>query len=254
MEQLRSPFQGVYNILRFNWHFYVLAIGFVMLLILSNYLLPQVYHSLILIAALLISATVVTSLSVSCYIYDLSEFYKLDWLNGPSILANSNLININAGFDEISHLLKIKYPELNLMVCDFYEPLRHTEISIKRARKAYLPYEGTLQINTVAISLLNDYADNILLVFSAHEIRNKSERDNFFAELKRILKPGGKIILVEHLRDIPNFMAYNFGSFHFISVASWYSTFKTAGLRIYSEEKITPFITKFILEDNGTEY
>ena len=29
MENLRKPFQGILNIVRFNWHFYVLAAFFI---------------------------------------------------------------------------------------------------------------------------------------------------------------------------------------------------------------------------------
>jgi ubiquinone/menaquinone biosynthesis C-methylase UbiE len=251
MEPLRKPFQGVFNIVRFNWHFYVLAAVMVVLLIISNQYLPEYLRVLNAIVILFIVSTTIISLLVSLYIYDLSGLYKLDWLNELNIQSGSKIININAGFDETSALLKRKFSGANLLVYDFYDPLKHTEISIKRAREAYSLFDGTMQINTSLIPLPDNYIDNIFLIFSAHEIREKEERKSFFYELRRVLKPEGKIILVEHLRDIPNFLAYNIGFFHFISVEEWRRTFEAAGLSIFVTENFTPFITKFILEKNG---
>jgi ubiquinone/menaquinone biosynthesis C-methylase UbiE len=247
MEPLRKPFQGVYNILRFNWHSYVLAAALALTLTLLSHLLPLAYNVITGTIIFMVILTTLISLGVSLYVYDLSGLYKLDWVDEVTV-SNGKIINVNAGFDETSVLLQQKYPEANITAYDFYDPLKHTEVSIKRARKAYTPFEGTVRIDTSAIPLANDDVDNIFLIFSAHEIRNESERGIFFNEIKRVLKPGGKVILMEHLRNGPNFLAYNWGFFHFISKSLWYKTFNRAGLRLCAEEKFTPFITKFILE------
>ncbi len=254
MEPLRKPFQGIWNIIRFNWHFYLLSLVFVLLIQLLNGL-PIVFPYILFnnIVCWLVIGTVVVSLFISFYVYDLSNLYKLDWLNELSIIPNSTVVNINAGFDETSILLHKKFPDANMLVYDFYDPLTHTEVSIKRARKAYPPYPNTLKVNTSDLPLQNNNADNVFVILSAHEIRNDEERKVFFNEIKRILKPTGKIAVIEHLRDTPNFLAYNIGFFHFIARSSWYSTFANAGLSIYKEIKITPFITTFILEKNGSK-
>ncbi len=74
----------------------------------------------------------------------------------------------------------------------------------------------------------------------------------FFKQLKNILSPAGKIIVVEHQRDIYNFMAYNFGFFHFFATKTWKQTFSKANLSEESIFKITPFISAFVLTKNGT--
>ena len=163
------------------------------------------------------------------------------------ILKNSRRI-------ETSSLLKTKFPGAALFVFDFYDPKKHTEVSIKRARKAYLPFPGTQQANTNHLPLKSNSTDKIFAILSAHEIRNDDERISFFRELKRVLKPSGKIFVTEHLRDPANFMAYNFGFFHFHSKPSWLKTFHRSGLTITNEIKITPFITTFILDKNGTAF
>ena len=200
---------------------------------------------------LIISSTLI-SLFVSLYIYDLSGLYEFKWLSELSVPANCKIVNINAGFDETSALLQQRFADADLDVYDFYDPLKHTEVSIKRAREAYLPFEGTRAISTSKLPLPDNRADYIFLIFSAHEIRNEEERTVFFNELNRVLKPGGKIILLEHLRDVSNFCAYNIGFFHFLSKSSWHNTFKHSDLRVLQENKFTPFITRFMLEKNGS--
>ncbi|HTD40249.1 MAG TPA: class I SAM-dependent methyltransferase, partial [Mucilaginibacter sp.] len=199
----------------------------------------------------LVIVSTIVSIVISFYIYDLSDIYKLQWLNKIAIATNGKIVNIHSGFDETSILLKGKFPDAELTVLDFYDPSKHTEISIKRARRAYPPYENTIRVNTCDLALKGSFADNIFVILAAHEIRNQNERNDFFCELRRILKHNGSIIMIEHLRDIPNFLAYSIGFFHFIPRSSWYKAFKNTDLNISDQFRITPFITIFILEKYG---
>ncbi len=254
MERIRKPFQGVRNIIRFNWHFYLLATVTVTLML---WVATMLHHPLTVYVNLitcLVIATTTISLLVSLYIYDLSNLYSLNWLDGLNLNTGtgSKLFNINAGFDETSHLLQQKYPSASLQAFDFYDPAKHTEISIKRARSAYPAYGNTIAVTTSSLPLETQSADAIFLLFAAHEIRDDDERAVFFNELSRVLKSTGKVIVTEHLRNKPNFLAYNIGFLHFLSKASWYRTFRAAYFTIETETKITPFITTFTLIKNGT--
>lgn len=251
MGKIRKPFQGVLNIIRFNWHFYVLSfVAVVILLLLLNNLISALSVAAIVLIILITTSTLI-SLLVSCYIYDFSNLYRFSWLNAKST-DKEKIANINAGFDETSKLLKSKFVNSELLVFDFYDPAKHTEISIKRARKAYPPFPNTQQVTTSYLPLQDNSTDKIFAILSAHEIRNKEERNSFFKELRRVLKPTGQIIVTEHLRDTANFLAYNIGFFHFHSKATWLKTFQTSGLEVEDEIKITPFISTFILSKNGT--
>lgn len=250
---MRKPFQGVWNIIRFNWPFYVSAVGLVLVILLFlSYasLQLKVYAG---IALVFVVVPAVISLLVSFYVYDLSGLYKLEWLNGLKQNAGAKLININAGFDETSIVLKNKFKDTEMIACDFYDPAKHTEPSIRRARKAYPPYPNTLRISTNELPFKNDWADIMFVIFSAHEIRNSEERNAFFTELHRVISPSGKIVVVEHLRDVVNYLAYNIGALHFHSRAAWLNTFAAARLSIDREVKITPFISAFFLSKHGTE-
>lgn len=248
---MRKPFQGVWNIVRFNWQFYVLAIvSTIVLLLLRNNFNAALRAASDILMVLIIGSTLI-SLVVSCYIYDFSNLYNLSWLNNLPIKNNGKIVNINAGFDETSNLLKSKFANSELIVLDFYDPTKHTEVSIKRARKAYPPFPNTQQVKPTDLPLQDNSADKIFAILSAHEIRNEEERKSFFQEFRRVLSPTGQIIVTEHLRDTANFLAYNIGAFHFHSKASWLNAFESSGLRVVEEIKITPFITTFILDKNG---
>ena len=248
---MRKPFQGVSNIVRFNWHFYALSLGILVILAFLYNFLNENFRliSIILFGGILLTNFI--TLLVSFYVYDLSDLYKFKWLSDLRTVEIGEIVSINAGFDETSEFLKDHFKNSRLNIFDFYDPARHTEISIERARKAYPPYPNTRQMTTDNLSLTDGFADKIFAILSAHEIRNDEERKLFFAEAVRVLKPGGQIIVVEHLRDIANFLAYNIGFFHFHSKNTWLETFAAAGLKVKREIKITPFITTFILEKNG---
>jgi hypothetical protein len=248
---IRKPFQGVTNIVRFNWHFYVIALVLVAVLFLGSQVVNSDFETFIIGLAYLIIISTVISLVVSYYIYDFSNLYHLNWLTLIKTSDTMKLVNINAGFDETSKLLSLKYPASNLVVFDFYDPEKHTEISIERARRSYPIYPGTQKIETHFIPLVPNSVDYIFLILSAHEIRDTKERIIFFNGLRDCLKKDGTIIVVEHLRDIPNFLAYNFGFFHFHSKKEWQHTFNTSGLCIDKEIKITSFLSAFTLKHDG---
>lgn len=243
---IRKPFQGVWNIVRFNWHFYLFAFIFLLLvLMLGFYAEPLEIYALVLFFFAL--TAILISLATTFYVYDLSNLYRLDWLAEEETKDARKIVNINAGFDETSELLLEKYKNSELAVFDFYDPKKHTEISIKRARKAYPPYPITERVETDKFPLADETADKIFAVLSAHEIRDNAERTRFFEELHRILKSNGRVFIVEHLRDWKNFAAYNVGFFHFYPKQVWIENFQSAKFALESEIKITPFITVFVL-------
>ena len=251
MAPLRKPLQGLRNVVRFNWHFDLVAFGLALGLAGICVAVPaaQDYAWLLLV---LLLAPVLASLAVSAYVYDFSGLYELNWL--PTLTPNQpNILTINAGFDEISAALQHKYTPHQLLAVDFYDPARHTEVSIQRARRAYPPYPDTRPVDTrAALPLPTDSFDFVFAFLAAHEIRDTTERAAFFRELRRVTKPSGQIIVTEHLRDPANFLAYTIGFLHFHSRRAWLATFQTANLRVAQEIKTTPFITTFLLSKNGT--
>src|SRR5690606_28275968 len=128
MEVKRRPLQGVANIIRFNWHFYLLAIAGFVGLTLLNTLFPPKLQLLLIIGTATAIAIMVISLAVSYYIYDVSDLYQLRWINDAN---TRKLLNIHAGFDETSGIIAGKFPQADLTIADFYAAEKHTEVSIR---------------------------------------------------------------------------------------------------------------------------
>lgn len=243
----RRPFQGVINIIKFNWHFYVAATAVVALLIGASVNVNKMAFGIcILMAAGIVTSTFI-SLLVSYYVYDRSDLYDFQWLEQFRGSKNLNMVNVHAGFDETSGILRNKFPGSNLRVFDFYDPRKHTEISIERARKAYPAFPETLIIKTNHFPVQANSVDVIFNVFALHEVRSRDERIQFLKQQAAGLKNTGSIVVVEHLRDLPNFLAYNIGFFHFLAGREWYGNFQQAGLSVGDKFKITGFISVFIL-------
>jgi SAM-dependent methyltransferase len=246
MEIRRRPFQGVLNILSFNRHFYVMGLGVLALIVASHELMgwSNVVYWLI-VASFLYG--LIMPLIVSAYVYDFSGYYNFNWLKKCSVSdsGTNQILNINAGFDETSFIIKSKFPQSDLKVFDFYDSKRHTEPAIVRARRVSLVYPNTQQMQSNAIPLEDKSADIIFLLSAAHEIRSHEERVQFLKECYRLCKPNGQIIMVEHLRDFPNFLAFSVGFTHFFSRSAWKKAFEQAGFRSFKEAKFTPFMSIF---------
>ncbi|MCB9867664.1 MAG: hypothetical protein H6816_13645 [Phycisphaerales bacterium] len=78
-------------------------------------------------------------------------------------------------------------------------------------------------------------------MLAAHEIRDPL-RAAFADELFRIVEPGGQVILVEHLRDAANFVAFGPGAWHFYSRRTWDNLAVDHGFTVASSRMITPFV------------
>lgn len=245
--QLRRPCQGLWNIIRFNWPFYAVSFFLMGCGLAVFFLGTNLLSSLAAFLVLLIFVPVALSLSISWYIYDRSGLYQMQWLSDAGTRLNGKIINIHAGFDEFSALLAAQYKGASLEVFDFYNPDQHTEPSIKRARKSLPPWPGTKSIQTSAIPVQQKSCSRVFLLFAAHEIRDRQERALFFSQLRSSLDHNGRIIVMEHLRNLPNFIAYNIGFFHFLPLREWKATFRESGLRICSRQTFTPFLNLFIL-------
>jgi len=244
MEIKRRKFQGVLNILSFNRHFYVFGLAALALIIASHVIFswPNLLYWIIISAFLY---GLIMPLLVSAYVYDFSGYYNFNWLKKYKIADAKQILNINAGFDETSFIIKNIFPQTDLKVFDFYNAQQHTEPAIVRARKVSLVYPNTQQITSNSIPLKDKSVDIIFLLSAVHEIRSLEEKVQFLKECHRLCKPGAEVIMVEHLRDFPNFLAFSVGFTHFFSKKVWKKAFQKAGFSSFEETKFTAFMSIF---------
>ncbi|MEO1481696.1 MAG: hypothetical protein AAFU77_06285 [Myxococcota bacterium] len=85
---------------------------------------------------------------------------------------------------------------------------------------------------------------------SAHELREREPRAAVFRKARAALAPNGAIVVVEHLRDLPNALAYSIGVGHFLSRQDWERTFQRAELRLVEEHRHTPLVHTFVLQED----
>jgi ubiquinone/menaquinone biosynthesis C-methylase UbiE len=93
--------------------------------------------------------------------------------------------------------------------------------------------------------LEDNSVDVVFLLSAVHEIRSHEEKIRFLKECHRLCKQNGHVIMVEHLRDFPNFVAFSVGFTHFFSRSTWKDAFDRAGFSSFSEKKFTPFMSVF---------
>jgi ubiquinone/menaquinone biosynthesis C-methylase UbiE len=243
---MRSNYQGVWNIIRFNWPFFLSALVAIFIGLAIAAAVPRAWSWLFLIGSLIAFGSMMVSLVVSWFIYDHSRLYDLSWFKESGLNESASVVNLSAGFDETSEILANALPS-NLTSLDFYDPVHHSEPSIRRARQAFPPSPKLLKVSSSSFPFEDESVDLVCLILSAHEIRDSQERVVFFKEVKRILKPNGQVVVIEHLRDWVNFVVYSIGFLHFHSHRSWLETFSSAGLTVASEIKHTPFLSRFTL-------
>jgi len=242
----RKKFQGVLNIISFNRHFYYYGITALLLILwIANFFDLPLFVSILIIIGFIYGLLI--PLFISAYVYDFSGFYNFDWLDNhiKDKSKKMDIVNINAGFDETSFIIKNKLKNADLAVYDFYNEDQHTEPAIIRAQKVSHTYPNTKQIASNAFPKTDNSADIVFLISSAHEIRDYEEKVDFLKECLRICRPDGKVIMVEHLRDLPNFLAFTIGFTHFFSRSVWKNAFREAGFNSFREKKFTPFMSIF---------
>lgn len=244
---LRTPYQGVAQILRFNWRFYASAAVIVGLAFMALPFLSNRSRAALLLASAPALFWLASSLLVSHYVYDRFPLYDLRWLGSVLSRTPQRWINIHSGFDETSSLLAALFPGAAAQVVDIFDERVMTETSIQVARRGSLQTGLSASMRYDSLDFPAECFDAAFCIFAAHELRHHDQRVRFFAEIARILTPNGEFVLMEHSRDWANFMAFGPGFLHFFSQCAWRKAARDAGLTVRIEISKTPFVQAYIL-------
>jgi SAM-dependent methyltransferase len=244
----RGRFQGVRQIIAFNWQWYVVGAGATLVLIIALLASERLASWRAVAVAGLVLAVIwsVASLAASHWIYDRSCLREWRWV--PDALAREprRWCNLHCGLDESSSQLRQLFPNAESTVLDIFDPVQMTEKSLHRARvREGCGGAGLSEFRNLPLEC--GVMDAIFLMFAAHELRRPCARRELFAEVSRVLGADGEAIVAEHLRDLPNSAAFGPGAFHFFSAREWRRVFSEAGLQVRHEFNITPFVRVFIL-------
>ena len=244
----RGQFDGVLQIVRYNWTLYIVAVLVATLVV----LLVDVVHPPAALAGLLILGAVaavfwlVLSLAVSHYVYDRSDLYRWEWIRDRVAPGPRHVVNIHAGLDETRLALQEMYPAAEVTILDIYDPAEMPEPSIARARREPRATVASVKAEFRRLPLATASADLVTVVFVAHELRRAASKEALFREASRVLQPGGRLLLVEHLRDGWNLAAFGPGAFHFFSRHEWLRVARATGFRLGEEFSRTVFVRAFV--------
>lgn len=192
-------------------------------------------------------ALLVSSTAASWWVHDRSGLHSFDWLDDLLPGGPGAHVVLSAGLDEASRPLAARWPDAAQRVVDLYDPVLMTEGSIRRARRRVPPVAGTVAGRPDRLPVASGSADTVFAVFAAHELRRAADREALFAECVRVLRPGGRLVLVEHLRDVANTAVYGPGAWHFLPRREWLRLAAGAGLRTVGELRIGGQVTAFAL-------
>jgi SAM-dependent methyltransferase len=238
---------GSVRIFLYNWPTYVGTWTLALLLVGAVSFLPSGASAVVLLGATVAILWSLISILVSFYVYDASELVAARWV--PALLGREPhaWAMVHAGLDEELKLDAV-LSCAPLARLDIFDPRFMSAPSIERARALTPSVSPATRCSPTELALADDSCEAIVVAFSAHEVRDRSAREAFFRELRRALRPGGRALVVEHLRDFANFFAYGPGFLHFVAHREWLRLARMADLTVSSERRVTPFVMALTLE------
>lgn len=243
---------GAVRIFSYNWPTYLATWGGALGAGLVAWQLRAPPWTLLLgLGATIAAGWSLLSLGVSYYVYDYSPLSCGRWLLPLLPSSTTRWSGIDAGLDaEVA--LDAVMPGQCAGRIDIYDPATMGAASVRRARQQTLRTVPAVAASPGALPLDDASCDCVLVVFTAHEIRCQPTRERFFAEVKRTLRPGGRMLVVEHVRDLANFVAFGPGCLHFQTRREWLRLARLTGLAVAHERRVTPWIRVFAFEKEAS--
>lgn len=241
-------FEGMLQILRFNWMQYTAGALTVCLatLVVATVAMPAWVSVMMIGGTAMAVFWLVASLVVSHWIYDRSSVFDVRWVSDVIVTPVQRYANIHFGFDTGTEPARAGFPDAVGTTWDVFDHDATRERSLLRARAtATVVPEDACDFRNLPAS--DESFDAVFLMLTAHELRDRGLRERFFGELARLLAKGGSVVIVEHARDLANFVAFGFGFVHFLPASEWLRLADVAGLTTVHEHRITPFVRAIVL-------
>lgn len=151
-------------------------------------------------------------------------FQKL--LDKAEIHGKVELADIHIGTYRHTYQFANLLPEATIHSIDCWENDCPSEQAISDVRAlepipTHEPRIKAQKANKYAINLADASCDVVVFGFGTHEIPPGEERNKIFSEAKRILKPGGKILMFEHGIDFHNYLIFGPVIYHVTQRKQW---------------------------------
>lgn len=179
------------------------------------------------------------------WMFDRSQLLSGQWLKQDFPEPPARWVQINVGLEETTLPLEQVFAGATGKTLDLYDPAVMTEPAVTRAKQDHST-TAALRVQPESLPIEDAWADVVIVTLAAHEIRNSEKRERFFQELRRIVSPAGKVVVVEHLRDLAAALAFGPGIFHFFPRSQWLQQGSRSGLELVGERSITPFVRVFL--------
>ena len=247
-------YSGTISTLLYNWPIFGGALLFSLIALAASTLVETPWNWIFGIAGVGTLGLIFNILIASFIVYDWGHKREYDRLAELGDLSKANvLIDITCGKLRgtrglLSHLRQGHY-----FVIDIYDAEKMTDPALRRAREMEPPLDTERRIyqrqgNYSNLPIPHNWADAVYCSFSLHELPNKADQHTIFAEFARILKPNGKLLIAEHGRDLPNFLAFGLGVLSFFSPTTWSNHMTETGFTIRHHERWRGLVHLWIAE------
>jgi SAM-dependent methyltransferase len=231
---------GLRRIITFNWPKLIAASA----LIITSAVIASRTGGVIRVSSLIAASTttyfLVASLAASWWVYDRSDLHTWNWLRPLLPVEPTQWVLLHVGFDESGAALPAALGR-PAAVIDLSFRLGRITPSLRRAQQRN-PADTTAVANNAWLPIRTGSLDAVLIVFAAHEIRKATARETLFDELRRVLRPTGRVVLVEHFRDLANISAFGSAAWHFQTRREWTRLAHRSGFDTLQEITKTAFV------------
>ena len=241
-------FDRAFSLARYNWPLYLTcilgaALGFT---IWKTQLVPPSIRYLGFLGAVVAIWYAIASFVAFHVMFDRSDFLSGEWLTRCVEQPPKTCVQLSVCVEETTLPISKVFPTTDYIELDLFDESVMSEPAIARA-KQYAGDSQSIAAKPDALPLSDNTSELTVVTLAAHEVGDASQREALFRELSRITAPRGRLIIAEHLRNLPAAMAFGPGLFHFYPRATWTTLAQKTELRIESEFDITPFFHVFVL-------
>lgn len=244
---MRSPavsgrLAGTRTIVRFNWPKFLLVPA----LATGAAIAASADAHVVVVGALVLAAGLgtvwsVTSLAATWWVYDRTDLYARI---GDGLAPVGPWLVVHAGFDESTAPLTAAIGHGPVAVVALTTPARR---GLRQARRVHRAVAGPASVSASDLHGSPDASvDTAFVSLAVHEVRSVADQRELFAELRRVLVPGGRLVITEHLLGVATAAVYGPAAWHFRTGRTWLDRAAEQGLSLDSDDPITPFVHRFV--------